>query len=98
VWYERLTLARVLARRGHEREALAVLDHEFPATPIGVSISPRVTWALERARLAEKLGQSETARRWYGYVARVWRHADPELQPVVAEAREALTRLTSEPR
>jgi len=33
---------------------------------------------------------------WYRYVAKVWRHADPELQPHVAEAREALERLTRE--
>jgi hypothetical protein len=31
-------------------------------------------------------------------VANVWRHADPELQPYVAEAREGLGRMTSEPR
>jgi hypothetical protein len=30
-------------------------------------------------------------------VAEVWRHADPELQPYVTEARQALSRLTSEP-
>jgi tetratricopeptide (TPR) repeat protein len=94
VWYERLTLARMLAALGREREALDVLDREFP---FGAYISARGTWALERARLAEKLGQSDKARRWYGYVAQVWRHADPELLPVVAEAREALTRLTGEP-
>jgi hypothetical protein len=27
----------------------------------------------------------------------VWRNADPELQPFVAEARQALGRLTEEP-
>jgi eukaryotic-like serine/threonine-protein kinase len=94
VWYERLTLARMLAALGREREALDVLDREFP---FGAYISARGTWALERARLAEKIGQSDKARRWYGYVAQLWRHADPELQPVVDEAREALTRLTGEP-
>jgi len=31
-------------------------------------------------------------------VADVWRHADPELQPYVAEAKEGLSRLTSEQR
>ena len=94
VWYERLTLARLLAALGREREALDVLDREFPS---GVAISARGTWALERARLAEKLGQPEKARHWYGFVARLWRHGDPELRPAVDEAREALTRLTGEP-
>jgi tetratricopeptide (TPR) repeat protein len=94
VWYERLTLARLLAALGRDREALDVLDREFP---FAAFIFQRGTWALERARLAERLGQPEKARRWYGYVAQLWLHADPELQPVVAEAREALTRLTGEP-
>jgi hypothetical protein len=30
VWYERLTLARLLAALGRDREALAVLDRGFP--------------------------------------------------------------------
>ena len=55
-------------------------------------------WALERARLAEKVGESEKAKYWYGYVVALWRHADPELQPFVTEARQALGRLTAEPR
>ncbi len=32
------------------------------------------------------------------FVAQSWMRADPELQPVVAEARAALGRLTGEPR
>ena len=53
-------------------------------------------WALERARLAEKLGEVAKAKQWYGYITALWRHADPELQPLVTEAREAMERLTSE--
>jgi serine/threonine-protein kinase len=90
VWYERLTLARLLAATGHERDALAVLDREFPWA---VPVLPHGWWALERARLAERLGERDKAIKWYGYVARLWRHADPELQPRAAEAREALARL-----
>jgi hypothetical protein len=29
-------------------------------------------------------------------VGSIWRHADPELQPYVTQAREALARLTAE--
>jgi hypothetical protein len=56
VWYERLTLARLLAGLGHEREALAVLDREFPRLRSGFPYLHAETWALERARLAEKNG------------------------------------------
>jgi tetratricopeptide (TPR) repeat protein len=93
VWFERLTLARLLAARGRDREALAVLDREFPFQLVSAS---QGIWALERARLAEQLGEHEKAKQWYAYVTAIWRHADPELQPVVAEAREALVRLTGE--
>jgi hypothetical protein len=95
VWFERLTLARLLAVRGREREALAVFDWEFPAD---LPLATRGIWALERARLAEKVGEREKAKYWYGHVAALWRHADPELQPSVAEVREALGRVTAEPR
>ena len=93
VWFERLTLARLLVARGSEREALGVLDREFPYPyPIG----SRAVWELERARLAERLREMDKARRLYGYVAQVWRHADPELQPLVNEAKRGLRRLISE--
>jgi hypothetical protein len=48
--------------------------------------------------VAERMGDREKAARDYQYVVAVWRHADPELQPYVTEAREALTRLAAEPR
>jgi hypothetical protein len=56
-----------------------------------------ILWTLERARVAERLGDRETAARDYQYVADVWRRADAPLQPYVAEAREALLRVSSEP-
>jgi hypothetical protein len=33
--------------------------------------------------VAERLGQREKALHWYGFVAKLWRHADPELRPYV---------------
>jgi serine/threonine-protein kinase len=94
-WLTRLTKSRLLAARGQDREAFAVLERELPH---GFVTGTHGFWALERARLAEKLGESEKARHWYGYVAALWRHADPELQPLVSEARAGLARLTGEPR
>jgi len=54
--------------------------------------------ALERGRILERLGDRAGAAVAFGFVAAIWRDADPELQPYVAEARAALVRLGGEPR
>ena len=60
---------------------------------------PTVTaWALERGRVNERLGNREKAVESYSFVAAAWRNADPELQPLVEEAKEAVARLTAEGR
>jgi serine/threonine-protein kinase len=93
VWHERLTLARLLVALRRDREALAVLDLGYPHAYFALG---RVPWALEQARVAERLGEREKALHWYGFVAKVWRHADPELRAYVDEARSGLQRLTAE--
>jgi hypothetical protein len=52
---------------------------------------------LNRARVAERLGDREQAAGLYQYVLDAWRHADPELRSHVAEARDGLKRLAAEP-
>jgi hypothetical protein len=73
-------------------ECYARLRDKFIGGEIGLPCS------LERARIAERLGEVARAVEGYQYVAGMWRQADPELQPFVAEARQALGRLTAEPR
>jgi tetratricopeptide (TPR) repeat protein len=92
---ERLMSARLLAASGRLGEAAVILD----ADPrLSVPRHPGyVLWVLERARVREQLGHQKQAIAAYSYVANVWRHADPELQPVVADARAALARLAVEP-
>jgi tetratricopeptide (TPR) repeat protein len=90
----RLTLGQLLSARQDDRKAAALLDRWL----IDLTLPSEVFWTLERGRVAERLGDREKAIRSYQYVANVWRHADPELQPYVAEAREGLARMTSEPR
>ena len=51
---------------------------------------------LDRARIAESLGEREKAIDSYRFVVDVWRHADPELEPYVREARAGLGRLAAE--
>jgi eukaryotic-like serine/threonine-protein kinase len=92
---ERLMRARLLAASGKLDEAAVLLDAE---PRLSVPRHPgHVLWVLERARVREQLGHQKQAIAAYSYVADVWRHADPELQPVVREARAALARLTMEP-
>jgi eukaryotic-like serine/threonine-protein kinase len=93
---DRLETARLLAASGRHQEASARLAGVFPA---GTN-APRVSegfWVLERGRVAERLGDRKTAAAAYQWVAAIWRHADPELWPYVAEARSGLARVAGNP-
>jgi hypothetical protein len=86
---QKLTEARLLQAAGEDRRAIELLDRWTDLEPLAV---------LERARLAERLADRKKAIKSYQFVADVWRHADPELQPHVVEARKGVERLTGEPR
>ena len=88
----RLPRAQLFAARGREREALALLDVQFPPF---VAVEA-VLFKLEGARIHERLGQRQEAIAKYRFVRDVWRNADPELQPYVDEAKAALRRLSAE--
>jgi tetratricopeptide (TPR) repeat protein len=49
---------------------------------------------LQLARILERTGRPREAREAYQFVAYAWRNADPELQPMVEEARRAVARLS----
>jgi DNA-binding SARP family transcriptional activator len=90
-FYEKLTEARLLTSQGQARQAGVVLDRwvwsgRDPLFILGV---------LERGRIAEGLRERQKARDAYQFVADVWRHADPELEPYVREARAGLQRLAA---
>ena len=92
---DRLTHAQLLAARGQDAAAATILDrHRFG----NLSALQGGVWALERARVHERLGDRTQALEDYRFVADVWRHADPELLPLAAEARAALRRLAAEPK
>ena len=91
-YYEKLIEARLLASQGRARQAGEILDPwvwraEGPIYVLGM---------LDRARIAESLGEREKATQSYQFVVDVWRGADAQLQPFVVEARNALTRMTRE--
>jgi tetratricopeptide (TPR) repeat protein len=90
--FERVMLQPLLlSSQRRDREAAALLQWR-------ASGFFGVFHELERGRVAERLGDRKTAVEAYTYVAVLWRNADPELQPYVAEARAGLARLTGEPR
>jgi serine/threonine-protein kinase len=92
---ERLIVAQLLSARHRDHEAAQILEEplqpETEAETVGA-----VLWALERGRVNERLGNRDRALEAYSFVAAVWRHADPELQPIVEEARAGLRRLRGE--
>jgi hypothetical protein len=50
---------------------------------------------LHLARILERTGRPAEAREAYEFFAYAWRKADPGLQPVVDEARQAVARLSA---
>jgi serine/threonine-protein kinase len=85
-----LTLARVLAARGDDARAAALLDRwrwTVPGTPMFVLTT------LELGRIVERQGDKRKAAECFDFVMAAWRRPDPELLPYVAEAREGLARL-----
>jgi len=85
----RLIQARLLAATGRPRDAAAILADRPTLLPSAVD----VLWALERGKVAERLGDAATARRSYTVVVSAWRDADTDLAPVVDDARNGLKRL-----
>ena len=84
--------ARLIARQDPQR-ALKLLQTKNAADLLTVAR------ALERARLAERLGQREAAVEDYARVADLWRNADaPQLRGARDEARAALQRLDADGR
>jgi hypothetical protein len=85
-YIDRLTEARLLAARGRLDEADALLRQRLYTV-----MTPAEVWiALERGRVARRRNDRRTAVRAFGLVARAWQSGDPEVQPMVAEARSAL--------
>jgi len=92
-FFEKVAVARLLAARGEHRKAAELLDRWAGVQEITPSA---VLAALERARIAERLGDRAKALERYGFVANVWRWADPKLRSYVEEATARLRRLNTE--
>ena len=87
----RFEYARTLASRPETRaRGIAMLEYGFDFPMM------QVATYLALGRLYEKEGRTDKAVENYQRVTRLWAGADSTLQPRVAEAKEAIARLTAE--
>jgi len=89
-------LARAFESVGLRDSAVFVLERLLQPTDVSGARRLGATWPQALRRLAilhEELGRPAEARRRYEELLQLWRDADPELQPQVAEIRARLAAL-----
>jgi hypothetical protein len=88
-YLDRLVRARLLIRSGSYVEAYRDLSE-----PLDAFLTPmEIVFALERGRLAERLGERREAERAYRLVSEAWAHGDHAALSLVSEARSGLERV-----
>jgi DNA-binding SARP family transcriptional activator/TolB-like protein len=82
---ERYQRGELLRKMGREREALAwyAASGQTPTEQIAY-LAPA---QLRQAEIYERLGQREKAAEHYGKFVELWKDCDPELRPLMEEAR-----------
>jgi tetratricopeptide (TPR) repeat protein/tRNA A-37 threonylcarbamoyl transferase component Bud32 len=86
---------------GNPDSALAVLNRGLDASDPYRGATDwmwRVPTLVRVGELHEARGERELAIRRYNELVELWRDADPELQVIVQDMRERITRLVGEPR
>ena len=92
--HERFTRADALSRLGRAEEALGWLGSFAQHSPAGrLYLAPA---AFRSGEILERLGRRREAAASYRRFVRLWRDADPELQPLVTEAHRRLAALGGE--
>ena len=88
---ERFERGTLLQNLGRYDEAVGWLENLGSVGAAEVAMEPGA--ALYLARIHESMGEQALAAERYAEFVDMWRDADPELQPIVEEAREAVRRL-----
>lgn len=89
--YERYTRAELLHQLGRDDEALRWFGTFGENSPYDlVYLAPAL---YRQGQMYEARGQNAQAARRYSRFLRLWSDADPELQPLVSDARTRLARL-----
>jgi eukaryotic-like serine/threonine-protein kinase len=92
-------VARTFLDAGMPDSASAAYERFLASSSIGRAVSADRELALIHARLAdqyESRGDRRSAALHHARVIEVWERADPELQPIVEQARRALARLRAD--
>ncbi len=104
----RMLHAGLLVHLGRDREAAQLLDRLlqppgfmpttiYQSLPLLIPTPASVLWRFERARVNDRLGNTDKAIAAYSFVVHTWANADSILQAnYVTPAREALARLVGE--
>jgi len=98
-----IRLARAYDAAGAADSAMASYEHYLVIPWVGrlaevdLDRSYRASTYKRLGELYENKGDRRRAAEWYGKFVRLWRNADPELQPVVADAKRRLAKLGGEP-
>jgi hypothetical protein len=90
-YVDRWTRARLLEANGRYSEALPLLRERL----VGAETAFDMLMALERGKVAERLGMHNDAVRAYQFVVDAWGRGEPPVQPYVTLARAGLTRLAA---
>jgi len=88
---ERYTRGVLLQEMGRYEEALGWLAHLGEVSAAELAFLPAAH--LRQAEIYEAMGEPAKAAEQYARFVDMWRDADPELQPIVEEARANLRRL-----
>jgi DNA-binding SARP family transcriptional activator/tetratricopeptide (TPR) repeat protein len=88
---ERFTRAELLRLLGRDEEALQWYASVAESPPFGyLYLAPG---HLRQGEIHERLGNRQQAAQHYALFVELWQECDPELQPLVVEARARLGRL-----
>ncbi len=91
-WYELWNVGELALDLGRLDQAERAFRALRTAGAVGQGSGPLAYLYL--GRILERTGRPAEAREAYEFFAYAWRNADPELEPLIEEAREAVARLS----
>jgi TolA-binding protein len=80
----------LLVQAKRDVDAARLLDRALPTAMPQLNVTPLM---LKRAEIAERLGDRDTARKWYARVVAQWSGGDAPVQGMVNTARTGLARV-----